>query len=131
MFTPHLRPLNDHDAAAPPLLVPAFAAPAAVPAAVERLKRAPRQRTLGQQRRRRRVQGVLEAGRQRVRAGLRREVAAGLALRRGPRPFPVLVFGRRGGRALLGGGGVVMVAAAAAAALLVGRGTGFARAGLG
>lgn len=102
MFTPHLRTLDDHDAAAPPLLVPALAAPAAVPAAVQSLKGAPRERALGQQRRRRRIGWVaLETGRQRVRAGLRGEVAAGPALWRGGlAPFRVLVLGR--GRTLLG-----------------------------
>lgn len=109
VLTPHLRALDEHDAAAPPLLVPPLAAPAAVPAPVERLERAPRQRALGQQRRRRRVRRVpLEARRQRVRARLRRKVAAGLALRgrrfaRGPPVFRrgVVVLGRRR-RALLG-----------------------------
>lgn len=78
VVAPHLVPLDDHDAAAPALLVEALAAPAARPAPAQRLERAARQRALGQQRRRRCPRRVArEARRQRVRDRLRREVPAG------------------------------------------------------
>lgn len=80
MLTPYLVSLNDHDAATPPLFVPPLTAPAAVPAAVARLERAPRQRALGQQwRQRRRRRIAREARRQRVGDRLHREVTAGFA----------------------------------------------------
>lgn len=94
MLAPDLSPLDDHDAAAPPLLVPPLAAPAAVPAPVAHLERAPGQGALGQQRARRRVRGVpLEARRQGVRDGLAREVPARPALGRRAAPL-LLVLGR-------------------------------------
>lgn len=84
MLAADLIALDNHDTAAAALLVPALAAPAAVPAAIERLERTARlQRTLWQQRRRRQLARVaVEAGRQRVGDGLRGEVAAGLAIGR-------------------------------------------------
>lgn len=47
MLAPHLAPLDDHHAAAPPALVPRLAAPAAVPPPVARLVGAGHQRALG------------------------------------------------------------------------------------
>lgn len=81
MLAPDLVPFDNHDTAAPALLVPPLPAPAAVPAAVAQLERAPRQRALWQQRARRGGgRAPLEAGRQRVGDGLAGEVAARAAL---------------------------------------------------
>lgn len=92
MLAPHLVALDDHHAAAPPLLVPPLAAPAAVPAPVQRLERTPWQRALGQQRRQRRRGGVaLEARRHGVRDRLPGQVAAGFTLL-------LLLVGGGGGR---------------------------------
>lgn len=68
MLTAHLIPLNNHHTATPPRLIPPLATPATIPAPIQRLERAPRQRALGQQGRQRGGGRVaFERGRHRVR----------------------------------------------------------------
>ncbi|KUI61897.1 hypothetical protein VP1G_11350 [Cytospora mali] len=77
MLAPYLVPLDDHDTAAPSLLVPPLSAPAAVPAPVALLERTSREGALGQQRARRGSRRVpLETWWEWIRDGLAREVAA-------------------------------------------------------